>query len=48
MEEIFLSRTPLGRIGEPHDVANVIAFLASPQAAWITGEAITVSGGFRF
>ena len=32
---------PLGRIGQPHDIAPVVAFLASPESAWITGEMIT-------
>jgi 3-oxoacyl-[acyl-carrier protein] reductase len=36
----------LGRIGRPDDVAKVIAFLASPDAAWITGQVINVEGGF--
>jgi 3-oxoacyl-[acyl-carrier protein] reductase len=36
----------LGRIGQPDDVAKVIAFLASPDAAWITGQVINVEGGF--
>ncbi len=41
------SRTthPLGRVGEPEDVAAAIAFLASDAAAWITGETIAVDGG---
>ena len=37
---------PMGRLGEPQDVAAMITFLASDQAAWITGQAISVSGGF--
>ena len=37
--------TPLGRIGQPGDIAPVVAFLASPDAAWITGETVYVSGG---
>jgi NAD(P)-dependent dehydrogenase (short-subunit alcohol dehydrogenase family) len=37
---------PLGRLGEPEDVANLILFLASDEAAWITGQAIAVDGGF--
>lgn len=36
---------PLGRIGEPEDVANAIAFLASPDASWITGITLPVEGG---
>jgi 3-oxoacyl-[acyl-carrier protein] reductase len=37
--------TPLGRIGQPGDIAPVVAFLASPDAGWITGESLYVSGG---
>jgi NAD(P)-dependent dehydrogenase (short-subunit alcohol dehydrogenase family) len=37
---------PLGRLGEPADIASMIAFLASEQSSWITGQAISVSGGF--
>jgi len=36
---------PLGRIGEPEDVANVVLFLASDEASWITGVALPVDGG---
>ncbi|MEV4094186.1 SDR family oxidoreductase [Streptosporangium saharense] len=39
------SITALGRLGEPEDVADVVTFLASPQARWITGQTIDVSGG---
>jgi 3-oxoacyl-[acyl-carrier protein] reductase len=38
-------RTPLGRLGEPRDVADVVLFLASPAAAFITGQTIVVDGG---
>lgn len=43
--EEFLNRTPLGRIGEPEDIAKVVAFLLSDYGQWITGEAIYVDGG---
>lgn len=36
---------PLGRLGSPEDVAGAVAFLASPDAAWITGEVLQVNGG---
>jgi len=41
----ILSRTPLGRIGEPSEVASVAAFLVSDEASYITGEIIYVDGG---
>ena len=37
---------PMGRLGEPEDIASMITFLASDQATWITGQAISVNGGF--
>lgn len=39
--------TPLGRIGQPRDVAPLVVFLASSDASWITGESIHVTGGWR-
>jgi 3-oxoacyl-[acyl-carrier protein] reductase len=39
--------TPLGRVGKPEDVADVIVFLASEQAHWLTGQLLYVGGGWR-
>ena len=41
------AQTPLGRIGQPQDIAPAAVFLASPESAWITGEAFYISGGLR-
>ena len=41
------ARTPLRRIGQPRDVAPAAVFLASDDAAWITGETLLVAGGLR-
>jgi 3-oxoacyl-[acyl-carrier protein] reductase len=41
------STTPLERIGQPQDIATAVVFLASSDAAWITGESLLISGGFR-
>lgn len=43
--EQLLSRTPLGRIGEPGEIANIAAFLASEQASYISGQTIYADGG---
>jgi 3-oxoacyl-[acyl-carrier protein] reductase len=45
VKEAMLAQIPLGRIGNPEDVAEVVAFLASEKAAYITGQVIHVSGG---
>ncbi len=41
------ARTPLGRIGQPQDIAPAAVFLASPDAAWITGETLMIAGGLH-
>jgi len=41
------TKTPLGRIGQPDDIAKVAVFLASDESAWLTGERISASGGNR-
>ncbi len=45
-EKHLISVTPLGRLGQPNDVASVVTFLASDEASWVTGATIDVSGGF--
>ena len=45
MEKQTIATTPLGRIGQPEDIALPVVFLASEDARWITGETIFVSGG---
>jgi len=47
LEQEILPAIPLGRIGEPADIADVIVFLASDQAGWLTGQRIHVGGGHR-
>jgi 3-oxoacyl-[acyl-carrier protein] reductase len=44
-EKMFVANTPLGRRGQPADIAKAAVFLASDEAAWITGEQLSVSGG---
>jgi 3-oxoacyl-[acyl-carrier protein] reductase len=44
-EARLLPRTALGRVGRPDDIAAVVAFLASPAGAWITGQVLDVNGG---
>jgi 3-oxoacyl-[acyl-carrier protein] reductase len=46
-KNIAVSRTPLGRVGAPEDIAKVAVFLASDDSAWITGEVLPVGGGAR-
>ena len=45
MEKGMVSQTPLGRIGQPEDIAKVAVFLASDESAWMTGELLIASGG---
>lgn len=46
-EKAAVAQTPLGRVGQPDDIADVVVFLASNEARWLTGEVILASGGFR-
>lgn len=43
-----ISRTPLGRVGRPEDIANAVAFMASSDSGWVTGETLQVGGGLKF
>ncbi len=47
MERGLVAQTPLGRVGQPRDVANVAVFLASDDSGWITGEHLLASGGLN-
>lgn len=47
LTELFVQDTALGRIGTPTDIARAVRFLASEEASFITGEVLTVSGGYR-
>ena len=46
-EKQIVAQTPLGRLGQPDDIAKVAVFLASDESAWLTGERLSVSGGLR-
>jgi len=39
------ARTMVQRIGQPEDIANAVAFLASPESGWVTAQVLTVDGG---
>src|SRR5207245_9920075 len=46
-ERQMIAGTPLGRLGQPEDIAPIAVFLASEDAGWLTGETLVASGGFR-
>ena len=46
-EKQMIAMTPLGRIGQPSDIAPIAVFLASDESGWLTGEIISASGGWR-
>ena len=45
LKDMFIQMTPLGRYGEPEDIANAVAFLVSDEASYITGHVLSVDGG---
>ena len=45
VQKALIGQTPLGRLGTPQDIADAVAFLASDESRWITGEVIGVNGG---
>jgi 3-oxoacyl-[acyl-carrier protein] reductase len=47
LEKTFVGQTPLGRTGQPDDIAAIAVFLASNDARWLTGEKLVASGGLR-
>ncbi|WP_213980264.1 glucose 1-dehydrogenase [Sphingomonas sp. dw_22] len=47
LETGFIAQTPLGRVGQPDDIAAVAVFLASDDSRWLTGENLLASGGLR-
>ena len=47
MRKMVEAQTPVGRIGQPHDIATVTTFLASDDSAWVSGETWYVAGGFQ-
>jgi 3-oxoacyl-[acyl-carrier protein] reductase len=46
-EKQIIGKTPLGRLGQPDDIARVAVFLASDDSAWMTGERLAAAGGYR-
>ncbi len=47
MEKQMVAQTPLGRLGQPDDIAPIAVFLASADSGWLTGEELLASGGYR-
>ena len=45
-KEIIISKIPSARLGEPEDIANAVYYMCSDDASWVTGEVLTIDGGF--
>lgn len=48
MDEFFIAKTPLGRVGKPEDIAAAVAYAVSEDAGWVTGTTLDVAGGMTF
>ncbi len=48
VEDTMVEHIPMARVGQPSDIANAILFLASDEAAYITGQCLDVNGGLTF
>ena len=48
MTDVLVGKTPLGRVGQPRDIAAAVSFAVSADAAWVTGSTIDVAGGMVF
>jgi len=44
--ERMIAQTPLGRVGQPDDIAKAVVFLATDDAGWVTGSTLPVAGGW--
>jgi 3-oxoacyl-[acyl-carrier protein] reductase len=47
IETSYIAQTPLGRVGKPDDIADVVTFIASDDARWVTGSLLQAGGGMR-
>jgi 3-oxoacyl-[acyl-carrier protein] reductase len=45
---IFTKMSPLERMGQPEDIANVVSFLAGPDGGWINSQVLRANGGFAY
>ena len=45
-KEVIISKIPSARLGEPEDIANAVYYMCSDDAGWVTGEVLTIDGGF--
>jgi len=48
MDEFFIAKTPMGRVGKPQDIAAAVAYAVSEDAGWVTGTTLDVAGGMTF